>query len=349
MSYPDWTVTLILMFPLAAAANEKDIRDFDPLFDSHEVVRVTVDAPFKMLTSDRPDEEEVPGIFRVTTKDGSVLELDVAVRTRGNNRRDKDICKFPPMRLNFKKSQTKGALFHKQDKLKLVTHCASRSASFEQALIKEYLAYRILNLLTDASFRVRLLRITYVYTDDNRSVESYGILIEHKDRLSKRIDATPVAVENVRVSDLRPQDLNLASVFQYFLANTDFSPVATAPDEECCHNQALFAPDDGLHYTIPYDFDRSGWVDAPYATPNPRFGLRSVRERLYRGRCVNNEYLDASLALFRAHRAAIEALVVEQPELSKTSRKKLLRFSGQFYKTIDNPKKLNKTIVKSCI
>ena len=349
MSFLSRTITLVLLFPLAAAANEKDIRDFDPLFDSHEVLRVTVDGPFGMLLSERPNEEEAPGKFRMDADDGSVLELDVAIRTRGNNRREKEICKFPPMRLNFKKSQTKDTLFHKQDKLKLVTHCASKSTIFEQALLKEYLAYRILNLLTNASFRVRLLRITYAYTDADRRIESYGILIEHKDRVDNRIGAKPVAIERVRVSDIRPADLNLTSVFQYFLANTDFSPIATAPDEDCCHNQALFAPDDGLHYTIPYDFDRSGWVNAAYATPNPRFNLRSVRDRLYRGRCVNNEYLDASLGLFRTHRPAIEALVNGLPELSKGSRKYLLKFSDRFYETIDDPKKLDRAIVRNCI
>lgn len=349
MSFLSRTIILALMFPLAAAAKEKDIRDFDPLFESHDVLRVTIDAPFGMLTADRPDEEEAPGKLRVDVEEGSVLVFDVAVRTRGKNRRDKDICRFPPIRLNFKKSQTKDTLFHKQDKLKLVTHCADRSVTFEQALIKEYLAYRILNLLTDASFRVRLLRITYVYTDKDRRMESYGILIEHKDRVENRIGAKPVAVEKVKVSDIRPADLNLTSVFQYFLANTDFSPIAAPPDEDCCHNQALFAPDDGLHFTVPYDFDRSGWVNAPYATPNDRFGLRSVRDRLYRGRCVNNEYLDATLELFRARRAAIEDLINEQSELSEKSRKYLLKFSRRFYDTIDNPKKFDRAIVRNCI
>ena len=56
------------------------------------------------------------------------------------------------------------------------------------------LAYRILNLLTDTSFRARLLTVTYLYTDDDREVESYAILIEHKDRLSKRINGKPLSM-----------------------------------------------------------------------------------------------------------------------------------------------------------
>ena len=349
MPYQILTATLILLFPLALAAKEKDIRDFDPLFDSHDTLNVDVEAPFRLLTRERPDEEEVPGKFRFKADDGSMIELDVVIRTRGKNRRDKETCRFPPLRLNFKKSQTDDTLLHKQDKLKLVTHCRSNSKRYDQAVVSEYLAYRVLNKLTDRSFRARLLRIRYVYTDDDHSVETYGILIEHKDRLGKRMNSKPAAVEMVKVSDLHPADLNLASVFQYFVGNTDFSPIATAPDEDCCHNQALFASEDGLHYTVPYDFDRTGWVNAEHATPNPRFKIRSVKVRLYRGRCVNNEHLDATLQLFRERRGDIEDLLNGQQELSPSTRRYLLKFSSDFYSNINDPKKVDKAIVKNCI
>ncbi|MDH3336866.1 MAG: hypothetical protein OER22_00480 [Gammaproteobacteria bacterium] len=343
------TATLILLFPLALAANEKDIRDFDPLFDHDDTLNVELEGPFGWLTRERPDEEEVPGKFRFNADDGSTVELDVVIRTRGKNRRDKETCRFPPLRLNFKRSQTDDTLFDKQDKLKLVTHCRSNSERYDQAVVSEYLAYRILNTLTDRSFRARLLRIRYIYTDNDGIVETFGILIEHKDRLGKRINGKPLAVERVKVSDLRPADLNLTSVFQYFLGNTDFSPVATAPDEDCCHNQALFASEDGLYYTVPYDFDRTGWVNSPYATPNPRFNIRSVRVRLYRGRCVNNKHLNATLQLFRDRRSDIEGLLNAQRELSPGTRRYLLNFSRGFYDIIDNAKKFDKAIVNSCI
>lgn len=349
MSYRNWTAAAILLFPLAIVANAKDIRDFDPLFDSQDTLDVEVEGPFKLLTRERPDEEEVPGKFRYVASDGSEVEFDIVLRTRGRNRRDKEICEFPPLRLNFKKTQTKDTLFDKQDKLKLVTHCASNSTRYEQAVIREYLAYRVFNLLTDVSFRAKLVRIHYVYTDENRNVDSYAILIEHKDRVSKRINAKPLTVEKIKTGDLRPAELNLASVFQFFIANTDFSPIAAAPDEDCCHNQALFAGDEGLDFTIPYDFDRAGWVDSPHATPNPRFNLRSVRVRLYRGRCVNNEHLDATLNIFREHRSGIEALVNEQTEMSAKTRRELLGFIGNFYKTADYPKRVDRQLVKKCI
>ncbi len=349
MSYRNLIAVIVLSLPPAIAVDAKDIRDFDPLFDSHETLNVSIEAPFVMLTTRRPDDEEAPGTFRFTAEDGSTVELDVAVRTRGNNRRNRKICEFPPIRLNFKKSQTKDTLFHKQDKLKLVTHCVNGSRRYEQAVLSEYLAYRVLNLLTDVSYRARLLRITYRYTDRRQKMETYAILIEHKERLGKRLGASPLAVERIAVGDIRPADLNLASVFQFFLGNTDFSPIATAPDEDCCHNQALLAPEEGLYFTVPFDFDRTGWVNAEHAAPNPRFGLRSVRERLYRGRCVNNEHLTATLQLFRDRRADIEALIDEQAGLRSATRSYLRGYSDDFYTIIDDPALVEEELVKSCI
>jgi hypothetical protein len=337
------------MFPLAAASSDKDIRDFDPLFASDEVLDVEIEGPFAFLVTERPDEEEVPAKFRLRTAAGDISEFDVVIRTRGKNRRNTDVCEFPPLRLNFRKAQTTNTLFDGQDKVKLVTHCRNDSRINEQAVLSEYLAYRILNILTDTSFRARLLRIKYLYANEQREVAAYGILIEHADRLGKRLHARPFAVERVAVRDVRPGDMNRASVFQFFLGNTDFSPIAAAPGEYCCHNQALFAPEAGLHYTVPYDFDRTGWVNAPYARPNPRFRIRSVRERLYRGRCVNNEHLDTSLQLFREHRDEIETLVKEQPDLTPATRRYLLNYSDAFYRIIENPRKRDKAIVKNCI
>ena len=349
MSYRTWTAFLILSFPLAAAAKAEDIRDFDRLFESHATLNVSIEAPFRMLTKERPEEEEAAGKFRFEAEDGSAIEFDVAVRTRGKNRRDRKTCGFPPMRLNFKKSQTKDTLFDKQDKVKLVTHCETGSRRYEQAVLSEYLAYRVLNLLTDVSYRARLLRVTYVYSDRDREIETYAILLENKERLGKRLGADSVAVERVAVGDVRPADLNLTSVFQFFLGNTDFSPIASAPGEECCHNQALLAPEDGLYFTVPFDFDRTGWVNAEHATPNPRFRLSSVRQRLYRGRCVNNEYLRATLQLFRDRRGDIEALIDEHEELRPATRRHLHDFSDDFYTIIDNPDRVERRIVKSCI
>ena len=49
---------------------------------------------------------------------------------------------------------------------------------------------------------------------------------------------------------------------------------------------------------IPFDFDFSGFVNAPNAIPDVERGIERVGQRLYRGYCVNNAYLEDSVARF---------------------------------------------------
>ena len=342
------TVIIVTLFLGSAAADEQDTSDYDPLFAADTTLDVEIAGPFRLLETERPDEEQLPGTFRVIGADGAVLELDVQIRTRGNFRLKPDICEFPPLRLNFRKSQTDDTLFDKQDKLKLVTHC-QESRRYKQSVVSEYLAYRIFNLLTDYSFRARLVNITYIYTDRSRTYNSYAVLIEHKDRLGKRIDGNTMEIERTTVAALDPADLNLASVFQFFLGNTDFSPIATAPDEDCCHNQALFSSKQGRFKTVPYDFDQSGFVNAEHAAPNPRFDIDDVRQRVYRGRCVNNELLPETLQHYRDKRGEIEALIESQAELTPATRGDLLDYVDDFYRVIDSPRRLESEIVSRCL
>jgi len=339
-------ITIVLLFAAAnAAAGEPD-----PLFQDDSLIEVTITAPMKPLLGHRPDEEYLPGTLSYREADGSIVEFDIGIRTRGNYRRQPRVCPFPPLRLNIKKSQAKGSLFHKQDKLKLVAHCRDNSERYEQNLIREYLAYRILNTLTDISYRVRLARVTYV--DSERKDEDrvrYAFFIEHKSRLSKRLGLAEISTSKIKVADLEGPYSDLTSLYQFMIGNTDFSPVAGAEGEDCCHNTTLFGNDGEAIYAIPYDFDMSGLVDAPYAEPNPRFRIKSVTQRLYRGRCAYNDNLQTSIRLFQDNRDAIYELFGQQEQLQDSTRKKVRKFVDRFYDVLDNPKKVQREISSRCI
>lgn len=343
------TATLYVLFCTSTVQSES-VTQPDPIFADDSTLEVIISAPFRSIMDDRSVDEEVPGKLQYTGSDGVAVEFDVAIRSRGLFRRRADICRFAPIRLNFKKSQTRDTLFDKQDKVKIVTHCQSGSDSYEQTVITEYLAYRILNLLTDTSFRARLLKVTYRDTDPaDRETISHAILIEHRDRLAKRIGTPVFKAERVSIGQLRSEHTNIGSVFQYLLGNTDFSPVQGRPGEDCCHNNVLFGIEGEKLVSVPYDFDQTGFVNAPHASPNPRFKLNSVRSRLYRGRCINNAHLPASLAHFQEKRDAIDTLLREHPALTANTRKRVLSFVAAFYKTIGNPKQVEKRLVKKCI
>ncbi len=350
MRHKFWTNFLAAGFLLVGHANAQEYGEADPLFRSNDVLNVTITAPFKTLMKERPTVEDLPGQLTYVDAAGVTVEMNVGLRTRGNFRRQMQVCPFAPIRLNFKKSETKNTVFHKQDKLKLVGHCHDNSNRFEQVTLKEYLVYRFLNEMTDLSFRVRLLRITYVDSDRNDDEEiRYGFLIEHKDRLAKRVGLPNIEIPRTRVAALVGDYTNLTSLFQFFIANTDFSSISGEPDDSCCHNGKLFGYQAQLYYSIPYDFDMAGMTDAPYATPSPAFNIRNVRQRLYRGRCANNQHVPASVQMFMDNKDALYALVEDMQVLNGLSKRRMYWLMNSFYRLIENPKAVKKKIVRKCI
>lgn len=317
----------------------------DPLFQDQSTLNVEISAPLGTLIRDRPEIEYLPGSFSFKDTDGKRVILDVQVRARGNFRHSN--CDFPPLNLNFRRSQVEGTLLDQQNKLKMVVHCKD-SLRYQQAVLREYLAYRLLNALTDLSFRVRLLQVTWVDSDERRGrMVRNAFLIEHENRLAARIGREELDIERARISAVEPGQLNLAAMFQYLIGNVDFSPLAGGVDE-CCHNYALFGNDTDSLVAIPYDFDLAGIVNAPYADPDKAQGVERVGQRVYRGYCVNNGHVTGSVAEFRKVRDELYALVEELNELEPGVRANVARYMDEFYAVIDDPRKVERDIIGQC-
>jgi len=331
---------MVLALPNAEAASP------DPLFQDDAALRVEITAPFARLIDERPKDEEFQGSFSFTDTDGSRVELDLQIRARGNFRHFN--CDTPPLYLNFKRSQVEGTLFDQQNKLKMVVHCKD-SARYQQALLKEFLAYRMLNALTDQSFRVRLLDVTYVDSEDRRPrMVRNAFLIEHVDRLGDRLGRQQLNIFPDNVQAIQADHLNLTSVFQYLLGNTDFSPVLGSEDE-CCHNYELFGEEGAPLLAIPYDFDMSGFVNAPYARPESGLGIDNVKQRLYQGFCENNNHIEASISEFLQARDTLYTLTENLQEMAPTVRGLVADYMDKFYETIDDPQAVQRELIGRCI
>jgi len=344
---------LVVLLGGAAIADETKPRKTSPLFSDDDILEVTIAAPFSTIMRERPVDEEMAGKLTYKDAESGDIVLDVGIRTRGKYRQQVRICPFAPLRLNFKKEQTKKTLFTKTNKVKLVTHCRDKSERYSQGVLKEFLAYRILNTMTPDSFRVRLLRATYVDTTSDRADRvEFAFFIEHDDRLAKRLDMKVSDQRQTSIAALDGPHTNIGSVFQYLIGNTDFSPILGAKGEPCCHNYILLNPEDEdrrPQLAVPYDFDMSGLVYAKHAMPNPRFKLKSVRTRLYRGRCANNQHLGNTLQAFRDRRQDINRLVTESPHMTGGTKKSLRKYINAFYQTIDNPKAVESRLREKCI
>lgn len=316
------------------------------LFTDHSVLEVRVEAPLKTLMKERPDEEYLDGTFNFAGSDGTERNFDLKIQTRGRYRRQKKTCNFPPVRLNFRKGQVEGSLLEGQDKLKLVTHCQNRKKRYEQLVLREFLAYRMLQVLTDTSFGARLMRITWVDTDGADPIVRYGFVIEDDDDIGDRMGLEKMASRGLKYADLDPRHTNLINVYQYLIGNTDFSLILGPADDDCCHNATPFTDGTAIR-SVPYDFDFSGLVNAPYAEPNPRFRIRDVRTRIYRGRCSNNGILQETLDYFIARKADLQG-IVDSLDLDRKNRGQVTRYLDSFYDVISKPAKVQRELIKEC-
>lgn len=330
--------------------------DSAPLFRSHEVLALTIAAPLETIFHDRTQEStESPGTLTYRTTRGDSVSIPVEIKTRGKARLSRSICAFPPLRLDFSDEGTEGTLFTGQDKLKLVTHCQDKRPDYEQNVLEEYLIYRSYNLLTSMSFRVRLARVTYIDTEAQRdTLTRYAFFIENDDMMAVRNGWQVVHAPVIPPDALDPPQLSLVEVFQYMIGNTDWSAFMSEPGElDCCHNTTPIGRSYGPVFPVPYDFDLTGLVSARYANRLfqanlEKMGLRSVRERLYKGRCASEPHWDSTFRAFRQHKEAIYSLYRDQVGLEEAERREALEYLDEFYDVINDASKVRSHIARRC-
>ena len=342
-------LALGLVSAISALAQEPG--EPDRLFREHAVLNVVLEAPLTTIVRERPVETQYPASLRYIDDAGEVVELDLRVRARGNFRRDPDNCRFPPLRFRFGGADVEGTQFEGLRRVPIVTHCQNTNR-YEQGVLREYLAYRLLSELTDVSLGVRLFRITYIDTEGRQSDrETFAFAIEHRNRFAARSGLPVLEINRTSIAALDPGYLNLTSLFQFMIGNTDFSPILAAPGERCCHNHRLFGIDAEAppQYSVPYDFDMTGIVNLPHSAPNRRFNLRNVRQRLYRGRCVNNELVPGTIGHFQERREAIFQLIEDLPGATQRTRNSLRRYIEGFYDVIDNPARVQRELIDRCV
>ncbi|MEM1434543.1 MAG: hypothetical protein AAGG11_10850 [Pseudomonadota bacterium] len=306
------------------------------LFDriNAEPLRVELAAPLQAIARDSdPEPESRPGTLTLLD---SEERFAVALKPRGKSRRKRSNCSFPPLWVEMKKADVKGTSLAGHHRRKLVTHCEAltRRGRDSSKVWIEMLAYRALNLLTDYSFRVQPLRITYRDTArPEKTFDHPGFLIEHKRELARRLDLRPVDGNRLSLSTLAPTHASLVTLFNLLIGNADFSILQGPPGDDCCHNSVPLMAADGSTYSIIYDFDNTGLVNPRYAMPSEALRMRSVKKRVYRGYCRHNPELAANLAAFAGRQAAIEALFSEHPEISRAEKKRIGRYLQQFFNT----------------
>ena len=316
-----------------------------PLFASSDPIHIVIQAPLSPLIRNRQSTAVVSG----TLTDPSGQPLPITLSLRGITRRSSDTCDFPPLRVTFAGHPPATSLFAGQSKLKLVTHCRNL-ASFQQYLLLEYAAYKMYNLLTPHSFRVRLANVDYRDENGRPIISRVGYFMEELKDVAHRNGMKPThAPQLVPLTDLSAPDAARYALFEHMIANHDWSMRAGPAGKDCCHNAELMGPlGPGTTVPIPYDFDFSGFVGAPYATPPDQLHISSVRERVYRGYCIHNADVIAAARQMRDERPQLIAAITSTPGLEPQTARRAISFLDSFFADISSDQSVAAKVINRC-
>jgi hypothetical protein len=311
-------------------------------FESQDPIDVTFTTNIGKIRGDKgSDAPWRSATMSYSDTDGKPVSVPMKARTRGIWRLK--MCDLPPMRLNFAGETSKGSIFHHLDKPKLVSYCQDRD-NYEQYILEEFQLYRIYQVLTPVSHKARLLKLTYADSASGKiRAKRYGFILEEPSAVGARLGGKILPQKGALPGDLEAFQDALFSVFQYMIGNTDFSVSGL-------HNVELFFSNAGGISPIAYDFDFAGAVNASYAIPDERLGLVNVRQRLYRGYCVEPAELAKVLALFEQKKADIYALYSDPigKLMDQGAVRSTLKYYDEFYETIGNQRAVKRSIIGAC-
>lgn len=307
----------------------KESSIFDEL-SYQEELEVTLEMDMNAVFENRRNEEKHSTIFSYIDRNGNPKSWNINVKLRGKFRRTK--CEaMAPLKLNFKKDDLKAAGLAKFDDMKLVNHCVADKKEAKEFLVKEYLAYKIYNQLSEESFRVQFLKITYKDSKTGSENIQWGFLIEDTAEMRARINAEKIKKEyNIPRENYNEKELLTASLFQYMIGNADWS-------HGKIHNVKLVKKNSKITI-VPYDFDFSGLVKASYTRVNTELGMTDKIERVYLGFETDVIQTPETLELFYNKKDSIVKTIKDCKLLSGRGRRGMIRYINEFYDDIDNIK-----------
>jgi hypothetical protein len=323
-------------------ARRREDAESRRLFQEASPLPFTLTADFKAVGKDRKpgSTRRFPAMIATVGDDGQPRSIPISLSTRGHARLIRN-CGFVPLRLELPREDMKGTPFEGHGTLKLVTHCHG-SKDYEQGALREYLAYRIFNLLTPRSFRVRLARATYVDSRSGRPIATrYAMLLESERDLARRLEARVAALPRTTFRHLDRGALASMMLFEYMIGNTDFSIYVQ-------HNVRLLQNQAGVIHPVPYDFDYAGLVNAPYALPARGLNLKTVLERAYLGPCLIPDEMPPLVAAFREKKADVMALVDSVEGMEPGTRREAKAYLEEFFSTIERPRDARRLLVDGC-
>jgi len=273
--------TLVVILIVAFSPASGQMRP-DSLFSSPEPLNIGINISIEHLKDSNGDSAWVSNMLYYRNTAGQNDSIKVDLKTRGFYRLHH--CYFPPITIKIAKKDAKGTGFEGNKKVKLVLPCDNQKQS-NAFVLREYLCYKLYEVITPYSFKTRLVNVdlTEQRGKKTRNFKLKGFLIEDLEKLAKRCDAKAEEKKSILPNGLQDTSALRFYLFQLLIANTDWSTTAQ-------HNAKLIHQRRGDYISLPYDFDLSGVVNAPYSFVSLDAGtelpIEKVTQRLYRGYCM---------------------------------------------------------------
>lgn len=270
--------------------------------------------------------------------------IKVEIKGRGNFRLNH--CYFPPLGIKIEKKQAKGTVFEGNKKFKLVLPCKQQGSN--DLVLLEWLCYKLYEEISSYAFKTRLVNVnvTEFKGKKDENFQLKGILIEDLEKTAKRLNAK--SQENARVSPSILQDTNALRfyLFQLLISNTDWSELTQ-------HNTKLLYFSPQRYIMIPYDFDMSGVVDAPYAMVSvideEKLPINSVKQRYYRGFCRSPEITQFVRQEFLAKKVKLLAIPdLLKGELSDKTIKEVKAYLESFFEILEKNSLFTYHVLAKC-
>jgi hypothetical protein len=313
------------------------------LFEDEKPLEISLRFDLSTYLRTKPKEDYLKANITFHLSKTDSISKNIKLRTRGVFRNQ--YCTFSPIELNFGKTDFGYSDLNRISKLKLVPECRSGSEN-ENYVLREYLIYKLYNILTDTSFRVRLLTINYLDTEKKRKpVSQYGFFIEPAEMLAARTNTIQVNVRTLNQKSIIPKIMDRVAIFNYMIGNYDWS--VPGP-----HNikvvKSLKVDTVALGIAIPYDFDWSGVVNPSYAIPAENVGTENVRERIFQGVCRTKEVYQKELALFLEKKDEFYRVINEFPYLDQREKKDITGYLDGFFNQMAGRRDLAEVLMETC-
>lgn len=327
-------ISSVLFSYSAFGQDSIEIRSVFDYLTQKEGAKILLELDLDSLMDNRKNAEYIPA----TLTDEAGKSFTLEVRTRGKFRRKR--CEIPPIKLKFPKDSLQENQFNAMNEIKLVLPCADRSEN-DQLIVREYVAYRMYESLNpDYSTRARLVRLHLKDHNKKRPKKMFGLLVEHEEQVSTRTHCTIVQDWGTTPEQLDADYAALMALHQYFIGNTDWEIVS-------CRNIMLLQPPDSAKIIpVPYDFDFSGLVSAPYASPSAESGVLTVRDRFLMAQGINEQSIRKARSKFLAEKPTLYAWC-RNSNLSSESSAQMTAFLDAFFQAVEAdesvPLKLNYT------